>query len=199
MGERGMAYGIQVYRFVLGEGQELKKRIDGASIAGRGPTLHGGGVALVGDEEPHKRYSGGRMVTNAFIGKSQKPTEDELTAQLGDNKGVWDRLLAELAKEFDLGTAEWNSYSPKAGWSLRLKRGERNIVYLSPGHNCFMASFSLGDKAVRAARESKLPKTLMKTIDESKRYAEGTAVRLDVNGPKDLAAIKRLVAIKLEN
>ncbi len=103
-----------------------------------------------------KRYSGGRMVTNRFIGKSQKPTEDELSAQLGVNKGVWDRLLAELAKEFDLVTAEWNSYSPKAGWSLRLKRGERNVVYLSPGHNCFMASFALGDKAVRAARESKL-------------------------------------------
>ena len=70
-----------------------------------------------------KRYSGGRMVTNRFIGKSQKPTEDELSAQLGVNKGVWDRPLAELAKEFDLVTAEWNSYSPKAGWSLRLEAG----------------------------------------------------------------------------
>jgi hypothetical protein len=139
------------------------------------------------------------MVTNAFIGKPRKPTEDELAAQLGVNKAVWDRLLAELAKEFDLVTTEWNSYSPKAGWSLRLKRGERNIVYLSPGHNCFMASFALGDKAVRAARESKLPKRLMKTIDQSKRYAEGTAVRLDVKGPKDLVAVKKLVAIKLEN
>ena len=139
------------------------------------------------------------MVTNAFIGKSKKPTEDELGAQLGVNKGVWDGLLAELAKEFDLVTAEWNSYSPKAGWSLRLKRGERNIVYLSPGVNCFTASFALGDKAVRAARESKLPKALIQIIDESKRYAEGTAVRLDVKGPKDLVAVKKLVAIKLEN
>ncbi|MGA7412675.1 MAG: DUF3788 domain-containing protein [Bryobacteraceae bacterium] len=139
------------------------------------------------------------MVTNAFIGKSQKPTESDLAEQLGGTKGMWDQLLAELAKEFDLVTTEWNSYSPKAGWSLRLKRGERNIVYLSPGHNCFMASFALGDKAVRAARESKLPKTLMQIIDGSKRYAEGTAVRLDVKGLKDLVAIKKLVAIKLEN
>lgn len=139
------------------------------------------------------------MVTNAFIGKSQKPTESELAAQLGAHKEVWDRLLADLAKEFDLVTAEWSSYSPRAGWALRLKQGERNIVYLSPGVNCFMASFALGDKAVRAARASKLPKTLMQIIDASKRYAEGTAVRLDVNGPKDLLAIKKLVAIKLEN
>ncbi len=139
------------------------------------------------------------MVTNAFVGKSQKPTETELAVQLGASKGVWDQLLAELANEFDLMTTEWNSYSPKAGWSLRLRRGERNIVYLSPGVNCFMASFALGDKAVRAARKSNVPKMLMHIIDESKRYAEGTAVRLDVKGPKDLAAIKSLVAIKLAN
>jgi hypothetical protein len=139
------------------------------------------------------------MVANAFIGKSEKPTENELAAQLGPTKAVWDRLLAELAKEFDLVTWEWNSYSRKAGWSLRLKRGERNIVYLSPGLACFMASFALGDRAARAARESKLPKIVMQIIDEAKRYAEGTAVRLEVSGPKDIPAIKRLVAIKLEN
>jgi len=139
------------------------------------------------------------MVVNAFIGKPEKPTENELAAQLGPLKAVWDRLLAELAEEFDLVTWEWNSYSRKAGWSLRLKRGERNIVYLSPGRASFMASFALGDRAVRAARESKLPKAVVRIIDEAKRYAEGTAVRLEVGGPKDIAAIKRLVAIKLES
>ncbi len=139
------------------------------------------------------------MVTNAFIGKSRKPTENELAVQLGASKVVWDELLAGLANEFDLVTAEWNSYSPKAGWALRLKRGERNIVYLSPGVGCFMASFALGDKAVCLARERKLPKKLMEIIDGSKRHAEGRAVRLDVKDPRDLAAIKSLVAIKLEN
>jgi|SRR5271165_2246771 len=139
------------------------------------------------------------MVANAFIGKSEKPTEDELALQLGPTKAVWDRLLAELAEEFDLVTSEWNSYSHKAGWSLRLKRGERNIVYLSPGRGCFMASFALGDRAVRAARESRLPTIVKEIIDGAKRYAEGTAVRLEVTGQKEIVAIKRLVAIKLEN
>src|SRR5271165_3358127 len=139
------------------------------------------------------------MVANAFIGKSEKPTEDELALQLGPTKAVWDRLLAELAGDFDLVTSEWNSYSRKAGWSLRLKRGQRNIVYLSPGRGCFMASFALGDKAVLAARASKLPKMVLRIIDEAKRYAEGTAVRLDVRGPNDTVAVKKLAAIKLEN
>ena len=118
---------------------------------------------------------------------------------MGPAKAVWDRLLAELAQECVLVTREWNSYSRKAGWSLRLKRGDRNIVHLTPGRGCFMASFALGDRAVRAAREGKLPKMVLQIIDNAERYAEGTAVRLDVSGPQDIAAIKKLAAIKLKN
>jgi Protein of unknown function (DUF3788) len=139
------------------------------------------------------------MLANAFAGKPDQPTESELAAALGPAKSIWDRLLAELAQKCDLVTREWNSYSRKAGWSLRLKDGDRNIVYLSPGPGCLMASFALGDKAVRAARESKLPKTVLDLIENAKRYAEGTAVRLEVRVPKDIAAVIKLATIKLEN
>jgi len=139
------------------------------------------------------------MVENAFIGKAECPTDEELTAELGTAKPVWDRLLQELADEQDLVIREWNSYSRKAGWSLRLKRGERNIVYLSPGRGMFMASFALGDNAVAAARRSKLPKHILEIIDAAKRYAEGTAVRLDIGQSDNIAPVKKLVAIKLEN
>ena len=107
--------------------------------------------------------------------------------------------MAELAEDCNLTAKEWNSYSRKAGWALRLKRGERNIVYLSPGEGCFMASFVLGDKAVGAARAGKLPQSAIDIIDCAKRYAEGTAVRLDVRTPRQIALVKKLVAIKLDN
>lgn len=137
-------------------------------------------------------------VTNAFVGKPKPPTESELKAELGASKALWDELVNGMAKEHKL-TREWNSYSKKAGWALRLKRGERNIVYLSPSRGCFRASFALGDKAVRAALASGLPKPVTKLIQEAKRYAEGTAVRIDVNRPEDIAIVKQLAAIKLDH
>jgi hypothetical protein len=137
------------------------------------------------------------MPPNAFIGKSQPPTADELTAALGDAKVLWDKLLGELADEHNLTVQEWNSYSPKAGWSLRLKLKDRNIVYLAPRTGCFLTSFVLGDKAVAAARQSGLPQSVIKTINEAKRYAEGTAVRIEMKKPKDIETIKQLAAIKL--
>jgi hypothetical protein len=62
-----------------------------------------------------------------------------------------------------------------------------------------MASFALGDKAIRTARRSCLPKRVIKIIDEAKRFAEGTAVRIEVNRAEDIEVVKKLAKAKLEN
>jgi hypothetical protein len=52
---------------------------------------------------------------------------------------------------------------------------------------------------VAAARIAKLPPSTRKLIEESKRYAEGTAVRIEVHDAKDANIVKTLAKIKLEN
>ena len=82
-------------------------------------------------------------------------------------------------------------------YTLRMKKGERNIVYLSPSQGGFRASFVLGEKAVKAALDSGLPARVVKMIREAKRYPEGRAVRIDVDSAGDVLVIKKLVEIKL--
>jgi hypothetical protein len=135
------------------------------------------------------------MTPNAFIGRTKPPTDDELSAELGAARVLWDELLAGLA----LPTQEWNSYSPKAGWSLKLILKKRTILYLAPCHGSFRVAFILGAKAVEAARLAKLSKAVMKIVDEAPRYAEGTGVRLEIKARKDLAAVKKLADVKLAN
>ena len=135
------------------------------------------------------------MSPNAFIGRTKPPTDDELSTELGAARVLWDELLAELA----LPIQEWNSYSPKAGWSLKLKLKKRTIVYLAPCRGSFRVAFILGDKAMDAARQLKLPKAVLKIIDEAPRYPEGTGVRLEIAARKDLAAVKKLAEVKLAN
>jgi hypothetical protein len=139
------------------------------------------------------------MLPNAFIGKSHPPTDSELTKALGAARKLWDQLLAGLAAEHKLTVPEWNSYSLKAGWSLRLKCQGRNIVYFGPCQRAFRVAFILGDKAVAAARESDLPPSVIKSINEAKRYAEGTAVRFETVKSKDVKTIVKLAGIKLAN
>lgn len=139
------------------------------------------------------------MPENAFAGRPTQPTERELASVLRDSHLLWQSLVADLKKELKLDRQEWNSYSVKAGWSLRLQLKKRNIVYLSPRTGSFLASFALGDKAVAAARNSDLPPYALKIINAAKRYAEGTAVRIEVRTAKDLEVVKILAKIKLEN
>jgi hypothetical protein len=131
---------------------------------------------------------------NAFIGKPEQPTAQELAAELGGAAALWDGLVARLAREHGVTAQEWNSYSRKAGWALRLKHGKRAIVYLSPCRGWFFASFALGEKALEAARRGGLPRPA-----EGKRYAEGTAVRIDVRAPEDVDIVTKVAAAKLEN
>jgi hypothetical protein len=137
------------------------------------------------------------MHPNAFIGKTKEPAQDELRAALGPAMPVWDQLVARLAADCNIATAEWNSYSPKYGWSMRLKVKKRNIVYLVPHLGRFSVAFIFGDRAMEAARQARLPKKVAAAVAAGKRYPEGTGIRLDVAGARDVPAIVKLAAIKL--
>ncbi|MBZ5657294.1 MAG: DUF3788 domain-containing protein [Acidobacteriia bacterium] len=148
--------------------------------------------------KPSKDKAKAAPVLNAFAGKTDAPDAQELTLALGPTRALWDKLVDSLQHKLAV-VQEWGSSSPRAGWSLRLKRKERVILYLVPQHGSFQAALVLGDKAVKAARESKLPKRVAKTLAEARRYAEGTGIRMAVKEPADLAAIEKLALIKIEN
>lgn len=134
---------------------------------------------------------------NAFIGKTTKPTVEEIAAALGPTASLWDELLAWFAAEHDVDVEEWKSYSAKHGWSLQLKLKKRTIVHMAPYEGSFLVAYILGDKAVKAALDSDLPKSLAKTIAEAPRYPEGTGIRVMIKNARDLAVIRRLAPFKL--
>ena len=139
------------------------------------------------------------MTPNAFVGRTKAPTAAEVALALGPAGAVWDRLLADLADDLGVTGREWKSYSPKHGWALRLMRGKRNVVYLSPCVGSFIVTFILGDRAVRAARADKPSARLLKLLDGAPKYPEGTGVRLDVKSARDLPVVKTLARIKVAN
>lgn len=139
------------------------------------------------------------MAENAFINKPKPPTDADLAAALGPVKASWDQLLVQLNNELGVDVHEWNSYSPKAGWSLRVKRKKRTIVWLGPCRGSFNVAFILGDKAMRVTRQGKWPKRIITVLDEAPKYPEGTGIRLEVTSSGDIATLKKLAAIKLAN
>ncbi len=138
-------------------------------------------------------------IPNAFIGRMDKPTATELTAALGKAAPVWGELTARLSAELGVTDQEWKTYSPKYGWSAKLKLKKRTILHISPCAGCFQVVFILGDRAVKAARESKLSASVLKALDEAPKYPEGTGVRFLIKTPRQIPSILKLAQIKLAN
>jgi hypothetical protein len=136
---------------------------------------------------------------NAFLGKTTQPSTSDLENALGRTKPVWDQLIAELASEHDVTIREWKSYSPTQGWSLRLQRGKRTIVWLVPNEGAFEVAFIFGEKALTALRQTTVPARVLRMLDEAPRYPEGTGLRFQISAAKDIAVVKKLAAIKLQH
>ena len=136
---------------------------------------------------------------NAFAGQAERPTQTAVEGALGQSYALWKKIISDLKNELKLDGEEWNSSGLKYGWALRLQLKKRNIVYLGPRKASFMAAFVLGNRAVAVARKSELPAYVLKMIADAKRYGEGTPVRIEVSSAEDLAPVKILARIKVEN
>ena len=154
-------------------------------------------MALKTKIKPTTRSSA--VSTNVFAGQLEQPTQKAVETALGQSYALWNQLIAELKQELLLDGEGWHSSGVKYGWALRLQKKDRNIVYLGPRVGTFVAAFVLGDKAVAIARKSQLPAKVIKVIAATKRYGEGTPVRIEVGTPEDLEIVKILAKIKVEN
>jgi uncharacterized protein DUF3788 len=154
-------------------------------------------MALKNADRPKKQSTPASQ--NAFAGRAKKPSEAELKLVLGASHLLWTQLVSDLKCDLNLDRAVWHSSGVKYGWSYRLQRKARNIVYLGPRAGMFVAAFVFGDRAVAVIRESDLPAYVRKMLAEAQRYGEGTPLRTEVAKPEDLEVVKTLARIKLEN
>jgi hypothetical protein len=139
------------------------------------------------------------MALSAFDDKSKPPEDADLATTLGDTFVFWNKLKRLIASRFAPLSMEWGFTSKKTGWGLRLKQEKRTILYMTPCHGYFLASFALGEKAAKAAHESNLPASVLEVIDNAKKYAEGKGVRLEVRNAEDVRNVGKLAPIKITN
>jgi len=139
------------------------------------------------------------MALSAFDDKTKKPGKDDLDKMLGRTSVHWKNLIKHTTDEYAPVDETWNFAGAKWGWSARLKRKKRTILYMTPCKKHFLVGFVLGGKAIKAAHASRLSAPVLKTIAEARKYAEGTGVRIEVRNKKDFESVKLLAAIKIAN
>lgn len=137
------------------------------------------------------------MALSVFDDIAKRPDAESLRAALGPAAPLWDAILPFAASHWNPVEEEWAFSSKKAGWSVRVKRKEKIILYLIPQEGRFLVGFVLGDRAVEEARRAGLPAAVLEEINGAKKYAEGTGFRFAVKTPEDLRAVEELAKIKM--
>ncbi|MCP3918894.1 MAG: DUF3788 domain-containing protein [bacterium] len=131
--------------------------------------------------------------------RSKKPTGAALARALGKNKKHWDAIDEHVANGCEGLECEWKFYGAKHGWTYKVTRRKKAVLYMIPHGKTFTASMALREKAIEAARGSNLPRELVAEIEAAKAYPEGRPARIEVTSQKKVGIVKKLIAIKLEN
>ncbi len=137
------------------------------------------------------------MALSAFADRTRPPEPADLGRVLGAAAGAWQELAVHVRASYPPIDELWSFSGPKYGWSMRLRRKERVVLYMTPQDGGFLVGLVLGEKAAAAARQAGVPDPVMALIDGAPRYAEGRGIRVAVTSPVDLAAVQQLAALKM--
>lgn len=137
------------------------------------------------------------MDKSIFTDGQHIPNKDDLSQALGKTFSAWTEALSYLEYTYPDRTEEWN-FSPKFGWSCRIKDKKRAILYLLPRSKFFKVAFVFGNKAIDLIMKSAVATDIKDELQAAKVYAEGRGIRIDINGNSLPQDIKSLIDIKLK-
>jgi hypothetical protein len=136
-------------------------------------------------------------VSAQFPDKNSAPDDAALSTALGKSKKAWDATLAHVRASVEGVDVAWKFYGSKHGWQIKATRGKKAVLYLVPHANKFVAATALPRRAVEALDDAGLPDELVAEIRAAKAYAEGTPARIEVSNARQVAIVKRLLALQL--
>jgi len=136
---------------------------------------------------------------NPFVDFPHPPEPADIQRALGRSAAAWNALRTNISEHFGQVTENWAVPAKKYGWSLRLKLKKRTILHLGPRSKHFIVVLILGEKAVAALRESKLPPEVVTMVEHAKRFPEGRVVRFEIRSKKDTEVVEALAKIKMDN
>ena len=137
------------------------------------------------------------MALSVFEDEDHRPGPNDLKGALGKAAAPWNQLIVRIGHNHPPMVEVWHFGGSKYGWSLRLKRRDRIVLYMIPQRRQFLVGLVLGDKALRAVTKQDLPPAILAAVADAPRYGEGTGVRFPVATPRDVRAIERMAAAKM--
>jgi len=134
-----------------------------------------------------------------FTNKNEIPKTDSLKTALDKTFDLWKNFEAFTLEHYPNAKAAWHFSGEKFGWSFRISDNKRVLLYLLPRDTFFKVAFVFGQKATTAILASAISETLKAELKAAKVYAEGRGIRIEVRDNSNVAAIQKLIKIKIRS
>ncbi len=118
------------------------------------------------------------MALSAFEDKTRHPEPAELRKVLGKSAALWERLISQISEKHAPITEQWSFSGAKWGWSLRLKRKDRVVLYMTPQTSHFVVGVVLGENWVEIRCQRVLVRGADVASPVAKRLSSSRAPRL---------------------
>jgi hypothetical protein len=139
------------------------------------------------------------MTASIYDDKLIEPNDKMLSFDLKNTITYFNRICEFIEIEYGNLKPEWRYYNKKSGWILKLFNRKRNVLFVVPCNKYFRIAFTFGDKASDKIYNSDLPEMIKKDLFETKKYAEGRTIQIEVKKENDLNNILKLIRVKLAN
>lgn len=138
-------------------------------------------------------------MTSIFTDKTAKPSEDDLKIALGEKYKFWNELFSFTLEKFPKASFDWHFSGQKFGWGFRISDKKRVLVYLLPRDQFFKVGLVFGEKAFEEVCNSSISETIITELKNTKKYAEGRGIRIDIHDDSSISDLKKLIEIKIKH
>jgi hypothetical protein len=125
------------------------------------------------------------------------PSSADFLDLLGPAGVLWTELQDAIRAACPAVSERWVYGGRKYGWSCRLERGSKGILYMTPDAGHFRIGLALPDAARELALAADLPAPIREELAAATKVMEGWPVRLAVRNDADVAVALKLAEIKL--
>ena len=135
-------------------------------------------------------------MTGGTTNRPASPSAEDFLDLLGPASALWSELQEAIRAECPAMTERWVYGGRKYGWSCRLERGNKGILYMTPDAGHFRVGLALTD----AAREAVFAGTIVLFVFVVATFGQGDGgwpVRMPVRTAADVAVALNLAEIKL--
>jgi hypothetical protein len=135
------------------------------------------------------------MAIGFFLDKEHQPSPGELSAAMGLNSSLWERLVHFIADTYQM-PGEWSYGGIKYGWNLWYRKGGKSLTSLYPQQGHLVAQVVLGREEGERALALPLGDHVGGMLRDAPLLHDGRWLFIPVTSETDAADVEQLLLVK---